>query len=342
MQTQEFFMQKCIGLASKAMGFVSPNPMVGCLIVYEGKIIGEGNHEKYGKAHAEVNAIASVKDKDLLKKSTLYVNLEPCAHFGKTPPCTNLIIESEIPKVVIGCIDSYSEVSGKGIEEMQNSGIEVIVGVLEKESRELNKRFFTFHEKKRSYVILKWAESKDGYIALKNQNKPFWMTSSESKKLVHKWRAEEDAILVGRITAQKDNPSLTVREVGGTNPTRIVIDKELKLSADLNLFDSDAKTLIFNAIKSEEINSNVFIKTDFNNLVLNILQELHKQKIQSIIIEGGATTLQSFIDAKLWDEARIFTTNKELNDGVTSPNIEGKMLFKTVLEGDKLEIIKND
>ena len=209
-------------------------------------------HEKYGKAHAEVNAINSVKDKSLLKKSTLYVNLEPCAHFGKTPPCTNLIIESEIPKVVIGCIDSYSEVSGKGIEKMQNTGIEVIVGVLEKESRELNKRFFTFHEKKRPYIILKWAESKDGFIAPKNQNKPFWMTSSESKKLVHKWRAEEEAILIGRITAKKDNPSLTVIEVAGSNPIRIIIDKNLTLSGDLNLFNSEAKTIIFNTIKSEE------------------------------------------------------------------------------------------
>ena len=342
MQNQEYFMQRCLDLAQKGVGLVSPNPMVGCVIVYEGEIIGEGFHQKYGEGHAEVNAIASVKDKSLLNKSTLYVNLEPCAHFGKTPPCTNLIIKHKILKVVIGCVDSFSEVSDKGIERLTNEGIEVIVGILEKESRTLNKRFFTFHEKNRPYIILKWAESKDGFIAPNNQNKPFWMTSSASKKLVHKWRAEEAAILVGRATAEKDNPSLTVRKVSGTNPTRIVIDKELKLSSDLNLFDGDAKTLIFNAIKSEEINSNIFIKTNFNNLVLNILKELHKQSIQSIIIEGGRTTLQSFIDAKLWDEAKIFTTNKELNDGVKSPNIEGEMLFKTVIEGDKLEIIKND
>jgi diaminohydroxyphosphoribosylaminopyrimidine deaminase/5-amino-6-(5-phosphoribosylamino)uracil reductase len=270
------------------------------------------------------------------------VNLEPCAHFGKTPPCSNLIIEHKIPKVVIGCVDSFSEVAGKGIEKMKNKGIEVIVGILEKESRELNKRFFTFHERNRPYVILKWAESKDGFIAPKNQKESFWMTSVESKKLAHKWRAEEDAILVGRITAQKDNPSLTLRDVQGINPIRIVIDKGLKLSSSLNLFDSNAKTLIFNTIKNVETNSNIFIKTRFNNLALNILKELHKQNIQSVIIEGGAITLQSFIDAKLWDEARIFTTNKELNDGVKPPNIEGEMLFETVLEGDKLEIIKND
>ena len=189
---------------------------------------------------------------------------------------------------------------------------------------------------------MKWAESKDGFIAPKNQTEPFWMTSSKSKKLVHKWRVEEDSILVGRMTAEKDNPSLTAREVKGKNPIRIVIDKELKLFSDLNLFNNDAKTIIFNAIKSEEINSNVFIKTNFNNLVLNILKELHKQNIQSIIIEGGTSTLQSFIDAKLWDEARIFTTHKELNDGVKSPNIEGEIVLETVIGGDKLEIIKND
>jgi diaminohydroxyphosphoribosylaminopyrimidine deaminase/5-amino-6-(5-phosphoribosylamino)uracil reductase len=342
MQNQEFFMKRCLELAQKGAGLVSPNPMVGCVIVYEGEIIGEGFHQEYGEGHAEVNAINSINDKSLLNKSTLYVNLEPCAHFGKTPPCSNLIIENKIPKVVIGCVDSFSEVFGKGIEKMINEGIEVIVGMLEKESRELNKRFFTFHEKNRPYVILKWAESKDGFIAPNNQNKPFWMTSSESKKLVHQWRREEDAILVGRITAQKDNPFLTVREVQGENPIRIVIDKDLKLSSGLNLFDSNAKTLIFNTIKNDETNSNIFIKTSFTNLVLNVLKELHKQNIQSVIIEGGTITLQSFIDAKLWDEARIFTTNKELNDGVKSPNIEGKMLFETVLEGDKLEIIKND
>jgi len=342
MQNQEFFMERCLELAKKGMGLVSPNPMVGCVIVYNSEIIGEGFHQKYGEAHAEVNAINSVTDKSLLNKSTLYVNLEPCAHFGKTPPCSSLIIEHKIPKVVIGCVDSFSEVTGKGIEKMKNKDIEVVVGMLEKESRILNKRFFTFHEKNRPYVILKWAESKDGFIAPNNQKEPFWMTSSESKKLVHKWRAEEDAILVGRITAEKDNPFLTVREVKGENPTRIVIDKDLKLFTDLNLFNSDAKTIIFNSIKTKEIGNNYFIRINSNQLIKNILQELHKQKIQSFIIEGGTITLQSFINAKFWDEARIFTTNKELNDGVKSPNIEGEIVSETVIEWDKLEIIKNE
>jgi len=335
-------MKRCIELANKAMGSVSPNPMVCSVIVCQDKIIGEGYHEKYGSHHAEVNAINNVKDKSLLSKSTLYVNLEPCAHFGKTPPCSDLIIEHKIPKVVIGCVDSFSEVSGKGIEKMKNAGIEVVVGVLEKESRALNKRFFTFHEKKRPYIILKWAESKDGYIAPKNQTAPFWMTSSESKKLVHQWRAEEDAILVGRITAEKDNPSLTVREVQGKNPIRIIIDRDLKLSADLNLFNSETQTLIFNKVKTENIDLNYFIKIEFNTLISSILHKLHEQNIQSVIIEGGSKTLQSFIDKNIWDEARIFTTNKELTDGVKSPNIKGEIIEETEVGGDSLEVIIND
>lgn len=339
MKNEAFFMQRCIELASKAMGCASPNPMVGSVIVYNNKIIGEGYHEKYGYHHAEVNAINSVKDKSLLSKSTLYVNLEPCAHFGKTPPCSDLIIQNKIPEVVIGCVDTFSEVSGKGIERMRSVGIDVKVGVLENESRELNKRFFTFHEKKRPYIILKWAESKDGFIAPKNQTKPFWMTSSESKKLAHKWRAQEDAILVGRITAEKDNPSLTVREVEGSNPVRIIIDKDLKLSADFNLFNNDAKTIVFNQLKSEENNSNNYIKINFNNLTKNILKELHKQNIQSIIIEGGTITLQSFIDNNLWDEARIFTTNKTLTEGVKPPAIEGEIISEDEIGGDRFKIL---
>ena len=342
MQNEEFFMNRCLELASKGLERVSPNPMVGSVIVYENKIIGEGYHMKYGKEHAEVNAIASVKDKSLLKDSTLYVNLEPCAHFGKTPPCSNLIIEHKIPKVVIGCVDTFSDVNGKGIMKMEKAGIKVSIGVLEKESRELNKRFFNFHEKKRPYIILKWAESKDGFIAPKDQTAPFWMTCSDSKKLVHQYRAEEDAILVGRITAEKDNPSLTVREVTGKNPTRIVIDKDLKLSKKLNLFNNQAKTIIFNSIKTEEIDSNYYIKIDFNNLIENILQELYKQNIQSLIIEGGAKTLQSFIDKKLWEEARIFTANRTLVEGVKAPTLDGEIIFETKIDEDQLEIIKNE
>ena len=335
-------MRRCLELASKGLENVSPNPMVGSVIVYENTIIGEGYHKQYGKEHAEVNAIASVKDKSLLKDSTLYVNLEPCAHFGKTPPCSNLIIENKIPKVVIGCVDTFSDVNGKGIIKMEKAGIEVNIGVLEKESQELNKRFFTFHEKRRPYIILKWAESKDGFIAPKDQTTPFWMTSYDSKKLVHQFRAEEDAILVGRVTAEKDNPSLTVREIEGENPTRVVIDKEMKLSEKLSLFNNEAKTIIFNTQKTKTINSNYYIKIEYKNLINNVLCELYKQNIQSLIIEGGAKTLQSFIDKNLWDEARIFTANKTLVEGVKSPNIEGEIIYETAINEDKLEIIKND
>ena len=342
MQTQEFFIQKCLELASKGKGNVSPNPMVGCVIVYNNEIIGEGYHEKYGFSHAEVNAIASVRDKSLLKKSTLYVNLEPCAHFGKTAPCSSHIIEHKIPKVIIGCLDTFPKVSGKGIEKLQNAGLEVVVGVLEKESKELNTRFFTFHEKKRPYIILKWAESKDGFIAPHNQSEPFWMTSSESKKLVHKWRAEEDAILVGRITAEKDNPCLTVREVKGNHPIRIVIDKDLKLSKELNLFNNEARTIVFNHIKSDTQSNINYIRINFNNLIKNTLEELYKQNIQSVIIEGGTITLQSFIDISMWDEARIFTTKENLIHGVRAPKIIGNTREESEIGVDHLKILYND
>ena len=332
-------MQRCIDLAQKGKGRVAPNPMVGSVIVYNGKVIGEGYHKRFGSHHAEVNAINSVKDKSLLSECTLYVNLEPCSHFGKTPPCSDFIIKHKIPKVVIGCIDTYSEVSGTGIEKMRKAGIDVKVGILEKESKELNKRFLTFHEKRRPYIILKWAESKDGFIAPKDQKEPFWMTSKESKKLVHKWRSEEDAILIGRITAEKDNPSLTVREIKGDNPIRIVIDKDLKLSENLNLFNSESKTIIFNKIKSYNTSYSNYIKINFNNLINNILEELYKQNIQSIIIEGGTKTLQSFINDNLWDEARIFTANKKLVDGVKVPTIEGKIISEKKIGVDKLRII---
>ncbi len=342
MQNDEFFLKKCIKIARLGIGSVSPNPMVGSVIVYKGEVIGEGYHEKYGLDHAEVNAINSVEDKSLLSKSTLYVNLEPCSHFGKTPPCSDLIIKYKIPKVVIGCMDTYSEVDGTGIDKMRNAGIDVQVGIMKNESRELNKRFFTFHEKKRPYIILKWAESKDGFIAPKNQTEPFWMTSNKSKKLVHKWRSEEDSILVGRITAEKDNPSLTVREVSGVNPIRLVIDKDLKLSKNLNLFNSESKTIIFNKMKTDNSSKNNYIKINFNNMINSILKELYKQKIQSVIIEGGTKTLQSFIDENIWDEARVFTTDIKLKNGVKSPIIKGKKISEIEIDTDCLKIIFND
>ena len=339
MKTHEYFIDKCISLARNGALDVSPNPMVGCVIVNNGEIIGEGYHKEYGKNHAEVNAINSVKDKSALKNAILYVNLEPCCHHGKTPPCTDLIFKYNIPKVVIGCIDTFSKVSGQGIKKLKNNSVEVIYGVLEKECIELNKRFFCYHIKKRPYIILKWAKSKDNFIAPINQEKSFWMTSDESKKLVHSWRAKEDAILVGRKTVEADNPSLTVRECEGKNPIRIVIDKELSLNEKSNVFDDQSETIVFNNIKTAIIDKTTYLKADFNNLNQDILKQLYNRDILSLIIEGGAFTINSFIENGLYDEIRVFTTNKVLENGIKSPNIpEIKNSKKITINNDKLEI----
>ena len=341
MKTHEHFIEKCITLARKGILNVSPNPMVGCIIVYNDEIIGEGYHQEYGKSHAEVNAIKAVKDKSLLSKSTLYVNLEPCCHHGKTPPCTDLIIRHNFLKVVIGCIDPYSEVSGKGIKKLEENSIEVVHGVLEEKCNDLNRRFFYFHKYKRPYIILKWAKSKDNYIAPINQEKPFWMTSKESKKLVHNWRAEEDAILVGRKTVTADNPSLTVRMCEGKNPIRLVIDKSLSLKSNYNIFDDHAETLVFNNIKSDTVINTIYLKIDFNNLIEEILNELYKRNILSLIVEGGARTINSFIENNLYDEIRLFTTEKVLENGILSPQIPNiKMTKTTIINKDKLEVYK--
>ena len=339
MKTHEYFIEKCISLARKGILNVSPNPMVGCVIVNDGEIVGKGYHKEYGKNHAEVNAINSVKDKSVLKNSILYVNLEPCCHHGKTPPCTDIIIKYNIPKVVIGCIDTFTKVSGQGIKKLKNNSVEVIYGVLEKDCIELNKRFFCYHIKKRPYIILKWAKSKDNFIAPINQEKSFWMTSDESKKLVHNWRAEEDAILVGRKTVVADNPYLTVRECEGKNPIRIVIDKELSLNEKSNVFDDQSETIVFNNIKTTIIDKRTYLKADFNNLNQDILKQLYNRDILSLIIEGGAFTINSFIENGLYDEIRVFTTNKVLENGIKSPNIpEIKNSKKITINNDKLEI----
>jgi len=341
MKTHEYFIDKCISLARKGALDVSPNPMVGCVIVNDGDIIGEGYHKKYGKNHAEVNAIHSVKDKSELKNSILYVNLEPCCHHGKTPPCTDLIVKYNIPKVVIGCIDTFSKVSGQGIKKLKDNSVEVIYGVLEKDCTELNKRFFCYHTKKRPYIILKWAKSKDNFIAPINQDKPFWMTSEKSKKLVHSWRAEEDAILVGRKTVVADNPSLTVRMSKGKNPIRIIIDKELSLDKKSNVFDDQAETIVFNNIKSAIIDKTTYLKADFNNLNKDILNQLYNRDILSLIIEGGTITINSFIEKNLYDEIRVFTADKLLEKGINSPELPDINLIKTsIINNDKLEVYK--
>lgn len=323
MEVQEIFMQRCIDLAKQGIGKVAPNPMVGAVIVLNGKILGEGYHQFYGGNHAEVNAVNNVQDKSLLRDATIYVSLEPCAHFGKTPPCVNLIIEHQFRKVVIGCTDSFSEVSGKGIERLKRAGIEVQLGVLEKECRELNKRFFTFHEKKRPYIILKWAQSKDGFIDKKRDEDDTgvnWISSPETQVLVHKWRSEEQSILVGRKTVQNDNPSLTVREVTGRNPLRILIDSQLKTNLDSNIFGDAAPTIILNKIKSEVSGNIEWIKLSELDTA-SILNVLAEKEIQSVFIEGGSKTLQHFIIDNCFDEARVIVGDTFFKEGLKAPRI---------------------
>jgi diaminohydroxyphosphoribosylaminopyrimidine deaminase/5-amino-6-(5-phosphoribosylamino)uracil reductase len=326
------YMQVCIDLALKGFPLAFPNPMVGCVIVHNNSIIGQGYHQKCGSHHAEVNAIASVENKELLEQSTLYVSLEPCAHFGKTPPCADFIVKSKIPRVVIGSLDIFSEVNGKGIQHLKEAGIEVLTKILEKECRAINKRFFTFHEKKRPYVILKWAQTTDGYIAPLNQKEPLWISSPESKTLVHLWRSQEQAILVGRKTVELDNPLLTTRKFEGKNPIRIVLDRELSLNKDLRIFNNDAPTLVVN----DKLSTENHLKVDFDNLALSLLKELHSRNIQSIIIEGGTQTLNTFIEAKVWDEARVFTSKKLLGKGIQSPLIQSVINHSEIIGNDIL------
>jgi len=314
----EFYIKRCIELARKAIGKTYPNPLVGSVIVHNGETIGEGYHHKAGENHAEINAINSVKDKSLIPESTIYVSLEPCAHFGKTPPCALKIKELGFKKVVIGAMDSHDKVNGKGKKIIQDAGIEAISGVLEKECIELNKRFFTYHEKRRPYIILKWAESGDGF--LDKDFKPTSISNSLMNQFVHQLRANEHAILVGTQTALNDNPSLTVRNVKGVNPVRILIDLELKVPQDFNIYNKEAKTLVFNSVKDEIQNNVNFIKIDKDNFLSNLMDALYKEQIQSVIIEGGKFTLQQFIDANLWDEVIIIKNeNLKLQNGTKAP-----------------------
>ena len=333
-------------MAKNGLGTTYPNPLVGCVIVFENTIIGEGWHKKSGEAHAEVIAIESVQNKELLSSSTLYVSLEPCSHFGKTPPCADLILKYKIPNVVIGTIDPNSKVAGKGIQKLKDSGVNVTLGILEKEGNELNKRFFTFHRKSRPYIILKWAESADGFISPinKSEQKPVWISNEYSRQLVHKWRSEEQAILVGTQTIIDDNPSLTVRDWVGINPIRLVIDKENTIDSSYNIFDNQAKTIVFS---NKEVTSNSdtiqYIKVDFDkNYTQAIVDKLFENNIQSIIIEGGRKTIQSFIDAHLWDEARVFIGGINLNKGTKAPKINNTIYSKSYLKKDTLLTYRND
>ena len=346
MKVQEKYIKRCIELAKNGLGTTYPNPLVGCVIVYENKIIGEGWHKKSGESHAEVIAIESVQNKELLSSSTLYVSLEPCSHFGKTPPCADLILKYKIPNVVIGTIDPNSKVAGKGIQKLKDSGVNVTFGIIETEGNELNKRFFTFHRKSRPYIILKWAESADGFISPinKSEQKPVWISNEYSRQLVHKWRSEEQAILVGTQTIIDDNPSLTVRDWVGNNPIRVVIDRENTINSSYNVFDNQAKTIVFS---NKEVTSNSdtiqYIKVDFDkNSTQAIVDKLFENNIQSIIIEGGRKTIQSFIDAHLWDEARVFIGGINLNKGTKAPKINNTIYSKSYLKKDTLLTYRND
>ena len=333
-------MQRALELAAMGRGAVSPNPMVGCVIVHDGRIIGEGWHQQYGQAHAEVNAVHAVKDPLLLSQSIVYVTLEPCAHYGQTPPCADLLVKHQVKKVVIGAVDTNPLVGGKGIEKLKKGGIEVVSGVLEQQCRALNKRFFTAMEKKRPYIILKWAQTADGFVARKNYDSK-WISNEQSRQLVHQWRAEEDAILVGTNTAKYDDPRLNVRGVEGKDPIRIVIDRNLKLSADLKLFDRSQPTIICNELKTEEQGHLEWVKIEKDSFVNAILAELHHRKIQSLIIEGGASTLSAFIQQGMWDEARIFTAATSFGEGIAAPEIKGKVKEKLDIAGDELVIVHN-
>jgi len=304
-------MHRCIELARLGAGTVAPNPMVGAVLVHNGAIIGEGYHRQYGQAHAEVNCINSVapEQRHLLEHSTIYVSLEPCAHFGKTPPCADLIIEKKIPEVVIGCRDPFKEVDGKGIEKLRAAGVQTVTGVLEDACRDLNRRFFTFHTLRRPYIILKWAQTADGRIA--NEDYSRLLISNEySNRLVHKWRSEEAAILTGTNTALFDNPSLTTRLWKGNDPVRLVVDMNLRLPASLQLFDGKVRTIVFNTLRHQEGDNLLYYQlTRDVRLIDQMNHALYTMNIQSVLVEGGAQLLQSFFDAGAWDEARVITNN---------------------------------
>ncbi len=345
----EFYMQRCLDLASNGLGHTYPNPLVGCVIVLNNKIIGEGWHHKAGEPHAEVNAINSVEDPSKLSEATLYVNLEPCSHYGKTPPCCDLIIAKGIKKVVIGTVDPNPKVAGKSIMKLMHHCKELTVGCLEDECDELNKRFFMGQRQQRPYVILKWAESADGFLAPKKQPKgqPVWITNAYSKQLIHKWRSEEQAILVGKNTAIKDNPALTTRLWDGPNPTRILIDRELSCFSSpqpLHLLDQKDKTIIY-CERTEQSQPNlIFEELDFDaDIAPQILDNLYsKHNIQSVIVEGGAFTLSSFINSDLWDEARVFVGDIYFKDGIKAPQLTVSPSAKLALENDILKVYHYD
>lgn len=325
MAENEFYMQRCLALAGIAVGFVAPNPMVGAVLVVEGQIIGEGYHRHYGHPHAEPNAINSVKDKSLLSKSTLYVNLEPCSHFGKTPPCANLIVQSGIPRVVIGTLDPNPKVAGRGVKILEEAGIDVVVGVLEPECKALNRRFFIYQEKKRPFILLKWAQTADGFldrIRINNSELPLSISNNITQQLTHKMRSENQSILVSTNTVLLDNPSLTVRHWTGKNPIRIALDRQGLIPADYNLKNGKNQTLIFTSKPDTNSHNLEYLDHDFGkNSLPEIIQRIYQQGIHSVLVEGGAALLNSFIEAGLWDEANVEISSQIIENGVKAPGL---------------------
>lgn len=340
-------MQRCLQLAQIGLPHAMPNPSVGAVVVCQDTIIGEGYTSSYGGDHAEVNAIKSVRNKDLLAKSTLYVSLEPCCHHGKTPPCTSLIIQHQIPEVVIACMDTFAAVNGKGIDILKQAGVNVKTGILEQEAIQLNKRFFTFHQKKRPYVILKWAETSDGFIDIdridaSKSNRSNWITSQTSKQLVHLWRSQEQSIMIGTNTALNDNPQLTVRDAVGKHPTRIVLDLQLRLPKTLHVFDRKVNTIVINTKLDEEQDQLSYVKVESTDrLLTDILEKLHQRNISSVLVEGGAQLLQEFIDQNLWDEARVFIGQKQFMSGLKAPTLNHTPSSKESIASDQLIIHHN-
>ena len=344
MDTHIKYMERCIELASEGIGNTYPNPMVGCVIVHNNKIIGEGSHQEYGCNHAEVNAINSVVNEDILKESTLYVNLEPCNHYGKTPPCTKLILEKGIKNVIIGSEDPNSHVLGGGINTLISNGCSVEYGIMKDECDLLNKRFFTFHNQKRPYIILKWAESKDGYISPKksnlNKRDIFWISNEKSRKMSHYFRSQEHSILVGVQTVIDDDPELTTRLVDGNNPKRIVLDPNNRIPSNSKVLSNESETIVFSSTKNLELKIDNEVINQFN--LDSILESLFKRGIQSIIVEGGAYTIQKFIDSDKWDCIRIFKSEKNLKEGLAAPKYEiDKLEFRLIGDNKFYEIFKN-
>jgi diaminohydroxyphosphoribosylaminopyrimidine deaminase/5-amino-6-(5-phosphoribosylamino)uracil reductase len=344
--TDRLFMTRCIELASLGKGNTYPNPLVGSVVTYKDSIIGEGYHQEYGKAHAEANAISAVAKRDLLENSTLYVSLEPCCHIGKTPPCTNLIIDTGIPRVVIGSVDPNPVVTGNGIEVLRNAGCDVLTGIMDIEGRYLNRRYFSYYERNRPYVILKWAESKDGFLDnIRSPHSPVgpnWITQNVGQTLVHKWRAEEQAIMVGSGTAMIDNPSLTVRHWTGRQPLRITISRKAKLAKNLQLLDQKNKTLIYTEQDLEPEGNNVFVKLNYEKEIPEqIVRDLYERKIQSLMVEGGAQLLTAFICSGLWDEAIVFTGNKNFFNGLRAPVIKSPVDLETHFDQCGLKFFRN-